>query len=597
METAETLTPIAAPMRDPRYAPRALEVERRADGTIVLVNPRPIAGVFPTTLSPLEHWADKAPARVWLAERSGEGWRRVSYSAALEEVRAIAGALEGLGLEAGAPVLILARNGVDTALFTYAVMSLGRPAAAVSPQYGLAGADASRLAYAVRLLRPCALFVDDAAAFETVLGAPFLAGVPVIAAANARPGDLALDELRRAAPLASRAGPDDIARLLLTSGSTGDPKAVMCLHRNMANNSAQLSACYDDPDPPVLVSHAPWSHAMGAVSILHYSLHRGGTLYIDAGQPAQGRFGETVRNLKEISPSYHNMVPAGWTLLADALEADEALARRFFADLRVMQYGGAGLGPSVGARIQAAAVRTMGAKITFGTAYGATEVGPAATTVHWPNERMGLVGLPIPGTQVKLAPVGEKLEARVRGPQVTPGYYRAPEATSAAFDEEGFFRLGDAVRPVDPSRLELGLAFDGRLSENFKLATGAFVNAGALRLAALSAVGGAACDAIVCGEGQASVGLLFFRNLGFEEQQGEAALAAQVREGLERLNLEAKGVGGRIARALILKDQPDPATGEITDKGYINQAKARSRRIGEVERLFAGAPDPDVLVL
>src|SRR5581483_9289955 len=333
--------PAKVKMRDPRYAPVALEVERRPDGSLLLTNPRAVEGAWPTTLGPLEHWAIAAPDRTWLAERSGEGWRTLSYAEGLAQMSAIAGGLEALGLPAGAPVLLLARNGIDTALVTYAVMATGRPAAPVSAQYGLAGADLSRLAHALRLIEPAALFVDDAAAFAAALDSDLVAGLPVIAARNARAGQMRLDDLRRASPAPFAARPDDIARLLLTSGSTGEPKAVMCLHRNVATNAAQVAGLYDDPEPPVVVNQAPWSHSLGAHAILHMVTHRGGTLYIDAGQPVPGRFGETVRNLREIAPTYHNMVPAGWDLLAGELERDAELARTFFARVRVLQYGGA----------------------------------------------------------------------------------------------------------------------------------------------------------------------------------------------------------------------------------------------------------------
>jgi feruloyl-CoA synthase len=333
-------------------------------------------------------------------------------------------------------------------------------------------------------------------------------------------------------------------------------------------------------------------------------LQRGGTHYIDAGQPAAGRFGETVRNLHEIAPTYHNMVPAGWDLLAGELERDEALARTFFSRVRVLQYGGAALGQSTCDRIQAVALRTVGEAISFASGYGATETGPTATNVHWPNLTMGLMGLPVPATSVKLVPTADgKLEFRVKGPQVSTGYYNAPEATAAAFDDEGYYRLGDAARLADPDDIAAGLVFDGRLSENFKLSSGTFVIAGSLRVAAVSAIGGAASDAVVCGEGQAHVGLLIFLNRPFcttltdsDDPASDPAVIAAVRAGLERFNTHAKG-GGRIARALILHDDPHPHSGEITDKGYINQALARTRRAGEVARLFADPADGEVIRL
>ena len=360
----------------------------------------------------------------------------------------------------------------------------------------------------------------------------------------------------------------------------------------MAVNAAQVAACYDDPDPPVVVNQAPWSHSLGANAILQMVLHRGGTLYIDTGAPVAGRSGETVRNLKEIAPTYHNMVPAGWDLLAHDLERDDALARTFFSRVRVLQYGGAALGQTTCDRIQAVALRTVGETISFASGYGATETGPTATNVHWPNARMGLMGLPIPGTTVKLTPMDERLEFRVKGPQVSPGYLRDAEATARAFDEEGFYRLGDAARPADPRDWRRGLVFDGRLSENFKLSSGVFVNAGALRVAAVSAMGGAAADAVVCGEGEAGVGLLIFAGRG-----DQAAREPAVREGLGCHNASAAGSSGRIARALILDDAPDIISGEITDKGYINQTIARSRRATEITRLFSNPPGDGVIVL
>ena len=592
-------------IRDPRYAPRNLTLDRRADGTLVLFNPTPISRVYDTALGPLEHWAAATPDTLWLAERSGEGWRGVTYGEALQRVRALAGGLAGLGIGRPKPMLILARNNVGHALTAFAAMSLGVPIAAVSPQYGLAGADLTRLAHAVEVLQPGSVYTDDAAAFAGALEADFLAGLPVIAGRNARPGDATFEDLLRAAPQASIAAPDDIAKLLLTSGSTGRPKAVICLHRNVGVTAAQVASCYVDPDPPVVVNQAPWSHSLGANAILQMVLQRGGTHYIDAGQPVAGRFAETVRNLHEIAPTYHNMVPAGWDLLAGELEADEALARTFFSRVRVLQYGGAALGQSTCDRIQAVAQHLTGEAISFASGYGATETGPTATNVHWPNLRMGLMGLPLPGTSVKLVPdAAGKLEFRVKGPQVSPGYYNAPEATAAAFDEEGYYRLGDAARLADPDDIEQGLVFDGRLSENFKLTSGTFVIAGALRVAAVSAIGGAASDAVVCGEGQTGVGLLIFLNKPFcrtltlsDDPAHDPAVIAAVREGLQRFNASAKGGGGRIARALILADDPHAASGEITDKGYINQALARSRRAADVARLFATPPNDDIIIL
>jgi len=599
--------PDTAPFRDARYAPRALEVERiqgHGGDTLILRNPMPYSEAVRTTTQPLARWAAEAPDRVWLAERDGEGWRKVTYAEAKAKIEALAGGLAGLGLSRGQPLLILARNGADHALIAYAAMSLGAPAAPVSPQYGLKGADLTRLQHAVERLKPAAVYADDAEAFGDALAAPFLAGLPVLVSRHARPGDITFDDLLDSAPIEPIAQPDDIAKLLLTSGSTGLPKAVVCTHANIALNAAQIEACYADPEPPVLVNSAPWSHSLGANAILHMVLHRGGTLYIDAGQPlAGGRFAETVRNLREVATTYHNMVPAGWGLFVGELERDAALAAKFFEKVRVLQYGGAAMAQSILDRVQAVAVRTIGERITFAAGYGATETGPTACNIHWLNARSGMVGLPTPGTAVKLVPAGDggKFEIRVKGPQVSPGYLDQPEATQRAFDEDGFYRLGDAARLADPEDPAAGLVFDGRLVENFKLASGTFVAAGALRVAAVSAIGGVVSDAVVCGEGQDGVGLMLFldakacERLKNEREGGEATVRAAIVDGLSRMNAAAKGGGGKVLRALILDGAPDAASGELTDKGYINQAMARDRRPSELARLFAESPDAGVI--
>lgn len=585
---ARTLT---APFRDPRYAPARLEVERRPGGELRLTNPTPFSTRFQTMTAALAHWADAAPDRVWLAERSGAGWRTVGYAEAWSRIQALAGGLREAGLVSRRPLLILAHNGLDHALVAYAAMSQGMPVAPVSPQYGLAGANLARLTHACQVLQPAAVYTEDGARFAEGLGCEAVAGLPVIAATNARPGDIPLERLQGAAPAAPSATPQDHAKYLLTSGSTGLPKAVICTHRGVALNSAQIAACFDDPDPPALLNSAPWSHSLGANSILHYTTTRGGTLWIDAGQPTAARFGETLRNLREVAPTYMNMVPAGWMLLVDELERDEALARTFFSRVRVLQYGGAALGQAVADRIQAVAIATVGERISFASGYGATETGPTACNVHWPNDRMGLIGLPVPGTSVRLVPEAGKLDFRVKGPQVTPGYLGRPDLSDRAFDDEGYYVLGDAARFVDPADPARGMIFDGRLSENFKLASGTFVGVGELRIGAIGAIGSAVTDAVVCGEGEAGVGLLLYPN----PNMGRAEVEAAVRSGLARFNAAAKGAGARIARAAVLETPPDAAHGEVTDKGYIAQALARRLRADAVKRLFATPCPQDVM--
>lgn len=585
------LPTLTAPFRDPLYAPRRLEVEHRGGGEMVLTNPATFSRKFETSTASLAHWAMTAPDRVWLAERSGEGWRTVTFAEAWQRICELAAGLRGLGFVGDRPLLILARNNINHALIAYAAMGQGMPVAPVSPQYGFKGANLSRLAHACAVLRPAAVYTEDADLFADGLDAECLAGLPVVTGAAPRRGDIVLDSLYGAASATPVATPDQHAKYMLTSGSTGLPKAVICTHRTMSLNVAQITACFDDPEPPVLVHSAPWSHSLGANSILHYSAHRGATLHIDGGQPTAKQFGETVRNLKEIAPTYQNMVPAGWMLFAEALENDEDLARTFFSRVRLLQYGGAALGQATADRIQAVAVRTVGERISFGSGYGATETGPTACNVHWANAKMGMIGLPLPGTSVRLVPEAGKLDFRVKGPQVTPGYLGPPALSAAAFDDEGFYRLGDAARFVEPGNPEAGMIFDGRLSENFKLTSGTFVSVGELRIGAIGAIGDAVTDAVVCGEGQEAIGLLLYPNPTLPRGEIQAA----VRAGLSAFNARAKGAGGRVARALVLADGPDAGAGEITDKGYIAQSLARTRRAADAARLFADPAPSDVL--
>jgi feruloyl-CoA synthase len=356
----------------------------------------------------------------------------------------------------------------------------------------------------------------------------------VVASANARPTDIAFTDLLASAPTAFTARPDDTAKLLLTSGSTGRPKAVIGLHRNIAVNAAQIAACFDDPDPPVVVNAAPWSHSLGANAILHMVLHRGGTLYIDAGQP-------TSRALRRDDPqpvggladlSQHGPGRLG-PVRQRAGEGRRPGADLLQARVRVLQYGGASIAQSIIDRVQAVAIATIGERVTFATGYGSTETGPTACNIHWLNGRGGMIGLPVPGTAVKLVPAGEKFEIRVKGPQISPGYLGEPQLSADVFDDEGFYRLGDAARAIDPADPEAGLMFDGRLVENFKLASGTFVAAGALRVAAVSAIGGAALDAVVCGEGQEGVGLMLFLDPTYNARHPDPAeVRAAIRAGI-----------------------------------------------------------------
>ena len=620
---ADTTAPTRPDFRPAPYLPVRPRVDRRADGSFLIGNANPVFGTEPHMLSPLRRWAETAPDRIWLAQRDCDGWARLPFGEAWRLVQALAQGLVDLGAGPDGPVMILSRNSVEHALITYAALLIGAPVTPVTPAYSLLSADHERLKYAAALIGPKVVFAEDGAAFARALTAVDWKGAAFIHVRNAPEGlrSHAFADLCRTAPgpqVAAAFGtlsPDMVSKVMLTSGSTGKPKAVINTHRMIASNSAMIRSVYDPAEewrqlggPPVMVNFLPWSHTFGANAVLHYLLHVGGALYIDWGAPTPERFSETVRNLKDVSPTHHTTVPAAWVMMATELEKDRALAERFFERLVIMAYGGAAMGQDIYERIQAVAVRVTGERITLSAGYGATETAPTCSNVHWPNAVMGLIGLPIPGCEMKLAPVGEKLECRVRGPHITPGYLKDAKATAAAFDEEGFYRLGDAVRFVDPDAPEKGLAFDGRIAEEFKLTSGAWVSAGKVRVDAVAAVDGALSDAVICGENEAGIGLLGFVNptycrrflgeeLDLAKLARHPAIRALVTLGLVRYNAAHPNSAQKIARAMILPDAPRADAGEITDKGYLNQATARSLREEAVRRLFAATPDADVIVL
>jgi len=581
-----------APFRDARYAPRRLDIERRGDGSLLLANPTPYATQFLTTLQALDRWSAGAPDRVWLAERSGEGWRTVTYAEGAAMVAAAAGGLKGLGLKRGDALLILARNGIDHALISYAAMSQSVAVAPVSPQYGLAGADLSRLAYACGVLKPDAVYADDAAAFAGALDADFLKGLPVVASANPRPGDVPFDSLLSAPPAASIAEPDDIAKLLLTSGSTGSPKPVLYTHGMLAQvpqiNAAMLPVVTGDQ---VICDWLPWSHTYGSTINLHGALVNGSLFVIDQGLPIPGAFDRTADLLARVRPTFYAGVPASFMLLAERLDRDPNFAAAFFDRLIGVGFGGAALPPGLIGQLQQAAQRAAGRGLVVGGGYGMTETAGIAATVYWENSRGDLIGLPPRGVRLRLYPLGDgRYEVRVKGPNVTPGYWHMPELTAHMFDEAGFYRTGDAVLFADPDKPATGLIFGGRLAEDFKLASGTFVRVGALRLALIEALSPVVKEAIIVGENQAEPGAL----LVIDPVELAAQAGAEGCGGLDwlawRLPAARIGQGGSMAisRALITTLPPDRAAGEITDKGSLNQALCRRRRAGDIAVLYAG---------
>jgi feruloyl-CoA synthase len=403
-----------------------------------------------------------------------------------------------------------------------------------------------------------------------------------------------------------------VGKLLFTSGSTGSPKAVINTQRMMCANVAMAQQTRkrlpDDP-LPVVLDWMPWNHTMGGNALFNTLLADGGTLYIDEGRPLPGAFEPTLRNLRELSPTYFANVPAGYAMLATALEHDDGLARAFFKNLGLLAYGGATLSDDLYARMQALAVKHTGQRIVFFTGWGSTETAPTATSTYWETERVGLIGLPHPGVELKLVPAGPKYEARLRGVIVTPGYYRQPELTRAAFDEEGFYRIGDAATFVDADDPAQGLVFAGRVVEDFKLSTGTFVHVGPLRVAAIAAASPVIQDALVAGQDKPHVALLAWPNLAacrqlagkpqatIEELMHDAAVRQRLADGLRAHNAANPGSSLRIHAVLLMGEPPSIDGNELTDKGYINQRAALHRRAALVQRLYAPTPDDEVIVL
>jgi len=609
----------AAPVRPISYADVDVVREARPDGSIVLRAAAPLKPHDPSLARLFRAAVEAAPTRTFLAERAGEGWRKVTYAQARASVDRLAQALIERNLSPERPVLILSGNSVDHALLMLAGFTAGVPVAPISVAYSLQSQDHAKLRQIAALLEPGLVYVADTGPFATALAALDLAGVEIVANRNGADlaGVTAFDAMAATAagPAVERAraatGADTIAKFLFTSGSTGHPKAVINTHGMLTANQEQIFQIWPflADTPPVLVDWLPWSHTFGGNHNFNMVLRHAGTLHIDAGRPLPSLVGETVRNLTEISPTMYFNVPAGYAAILPSLERDENFARSFFARLRMIFYAGAALPQDLWTRLEAASVRTTGERIPMTSSWGATETAPLATAAHFLIDRAGAVGVPAPGVEVKLVPSGAKLEIRVRGPNVMPGYWKRPDLTAAAFDAEGFYQPGDAVRFADPADAGKGIIFDGRLAEDFKLTSGTWVHVGALRVALLAACSPALQDAVIAGADRAAIAVLAWLNVaGCQKLVGDGAPAtlsdlarhplvrAHVERALAQWNAAHPGSSERIARVLLLPDPPSIDANEITDKGYINQRLALERRGADVERAFAAQPDAEVIV-
>jgi feruloyl-CoA synthase len=602
----------SAPFAPTRFAPPDIAMRRDADGTVRLVSKMPLGDYDRQVGVWLRRWADAAPDRLFLAERASTGaWREVTYGAARTAADRLSQALLDLGLGRERPLAILSEKSVDHALLTLAAMQIGITVVPISPAYSLLPPAIERLRHATTAIVPVAIFVEDGPPFERALNTILKPGQKIIYGRRPPGGIAAIPLAALTATAATRAvdaafhvvGPDDVAKVFFTSGSTGTPKPVPHTHRMMCSNQqavAQLFPCFEET-PPVIVDWQPWHHVGGANFNYHIGLRNGGTYYIDGGKPTEDAIGTTIENLRSVSPTIHFNVPRGYAMLIPYLERDAALRDTFFRKLQIIVYSAASLPPELWARLEALSVAARGVRVPMISAWGTTELAPLHTTAHWPIDRAGLIGAPIPGSEVKLAPTQGRFEMRARGPNVMSGYIGQPELTASVFDDEGFLMTGDAGYLLDPEDPNKGLVYDGRLTENFKLLTGNWVAVGALRVAVIDFGAPVIQDVVVTGENRERLGLLVFPNLahcralaGDGATNDEAVLShprviTTVRRAIDTYNADNSASSRRVELVLLMTEPASLEAGEITDKGYVNQRAVLARRANLVDGLYDGS--------
>ena len=591
------------------FAPRELCIDRRSDGALILSSPLEWTPCDWRITDFLPRWADAAPDRIFLAQRNIKGgWDEITYSDAWSQVQAVGQSLIDMGAKPADRLAVLSGNSIENAVISFAAMCIGVILAPISPNYTLMPGGLARLKDVAEVLCPRFVFVQNARDFSAGRAIPELAAAAWISVDSAPDmvpfRTLTSRTANEGFAHASRAvSCDDVAKILFTSGSTGFPKGVLNTHRMMASSLQMGSLLVSPPTAPVQVEWLPWHHTMGSNVILHSILKNGGTLYIDDGRPMPQLFHKTVANLKEISPTAMFNVPAGYNLLCDAIEKDLELGASVFRRMDRLSYAGAAISQSTLERLYRLTSSITGRRIPVMSGYGTTETAPTISTTHWATDRPGEIGLPAPGLQLKLIPVSDTYEARVKGPNVTPGYLGRPDLTERAFDEEGFYRIGDTVSFLDSQKPELGLRFTGRISENFKLANGTWVSIGNMRAAILTATRGALLDIVVAGENREACALLCWLNPTEAARISNTSagdlisdpLVIQFLKDRFRDYNETVGSSDRICAFSLLKDPPSMATGEITDKAYVNQRAVLKVRSEQVEHLYADDPGPDVI--
>jgi feruloyl-CoA synthase len=609
-------------VRAVRVAPLEAIVEHRDNGVIYIHSPQPLGG-YPTRVTDrLEFWATQAPSRIFLAQRASDGqWQSVSYAETLQRVRQLARGLLDHDLSAERPLIILSGNSIEHGLLSLAAMYAGIPYAPIAPAYSLAVKEFTALSYVWKNFGPAMVFADDGARFSRALKAVAQPdteivfhrsrpeGMRCISLAELESADAssAVDEANR------RVSPDSIAKILYTSGSTGLPKGVITTHRMLCSNQQMLRQMLQflAEEPPVLCDWLPWNHTFGGSHNFGIALHNGGSLYIDAGKPTPDLFGETLRNLREIAPTAYFNVPRAYEMLVAHLRTDPALRKFFFSRLNFLFFAAAGLSQHIWDELQDIAFETCGEEILVVTGLGATESAPYALSTGIEGAASGSLGLPVPGVELKLVPVEEKIEARLRGPSITPGFWRRPELTAAVFDEENYYCLGDAVKFADPLDPLKGFVFDGRLNEDFKMSSGTWVRVGPLRMRLLAHFGNIVQDVVVAGPDREYTTALFFPVLeacrklcpGISPTAPASVVLARpevrgaFQQRLDSFAASSTGSSTRIGRAIVLDTPPSIEVQEITDKGSINQKVVLANRAETVEELYREPVSERVLTL
>ncbi len=613
-----------AGLRAVRLGTAETRVERQGDGSLVVASREPL-NAFPRVLTErLAHWASAAPDRVFLAKRpqlGAQGWVTVTYAQAWAAVQSLGQALIDRGLSADRPVAILSENDIEHGLLSLAGQHVGIPTAPVSTAYSLVSTDFGKLRHVFDILTPGLVFVADDRRYQRALDAVLPQGVEVVATRNPPAGhatclfsDLAATPVTTAVAAAhARIEPDGIAKFLFTSGSTGIPKGVINTNRMVCANQQMIlqSMPFIGEEPPVMLDWLPWSHTFGGNHNFGIALYNGGTLYLDDGKPLPGAIDETIRNLREIAPTIYFNVPKGFEGLLPSLENDRDLRRTFFSQLKMLFYAGAGLAQHVWDAYRDLALKTCGERIFMSTSLGSTETAPAALCPRWEADRPGQIGVPMPGVEIKLVPNGRKQELRLKGPSITPGYWRQPEVSRASFDEDGFYKMGDAVLAVDLADFDQGFLFDGRIAEDFKLATGTWISVGQLRTRAVGHFVPFMRDAVVTGHDRDDIGLLVVPDIercrelcvDFPPDAPAAdvlahhAVRTRFADLLASFAAQATGSASRVVRALLMEEPPSLDAGEITDKGSLNQRVIIDRRSALVEELYGQPASPRVITI